>query len=162
VELSFAGDGSTVVETGPDGDYSSPPLSAGSWSVAPAKSGGIENGVSALDAAYVLQALIGEREFDEWQAIACDVTGDGTLSALDAARILQFSIGLRERFTAAEKCGSDWLFFGIGIDGVVVPPAIDGEECQSGAAIFPTLSADLTEQDFLAVPFGDCTGNWTP
>lgn len=162
VEVSFAGAGAGAVTTGPGGAYTSPPLSTGTWSVVPRKIGGIANGVSSLDAAHVLQVLIGERSFDERQALACDVTGDGTLSPLDAARILQFSIGLRERFAAAENCDSDWLFFGVGSDGVVVPPALDGDSCQPGAAIYDPLSTDLGAQDFVAVPFGDCTGNWTP
>jgi hypothetical protein len=162
VEVSFVGAGNAAVSTDADGNYSSPPLAAGSWLVMPTKIGGTQNGVSSLDAAYVLQAMVGGRAFDERQAIACDVTGDGTLSALDAARILRVSIGLSERFSAAERCGSDWLFFGIEADGVVVPPALDGEECQTGAVIFDPLSADISAQDFLAVPFGDCTGNWTP
>jgi len=161
VEVSFVGAGNAAVSTDAAGNYSSPPLAAGSWAVMPTKIGGTENGVSSLDAAYVLQALIGERTFDERQLIACDVTGDGTLSALDAARILRVSIGLSERFAAAERCGSDWLFFGVEAGGVVIPPALDGEGCQSGAVIFDPLTAD-TAQDFLAVPFGDCTGNWTP
>ncbi len=162
VDVSFVGPGSAVVSTSADGSYSSPPLPAGSWSVVPAKNGGADNAISSLDAAYVLQALVGGRTFDARQSIACDVTGDGTLSPLDAARILQVSLGMGERFPAAEACDSDWLFFGVGIDGTVVAPLLDGGECQPGAAIFDPLAENLTQQNFLAVPFGDCTGNWTP
>lgn len=163
VELSFVNDGATAtVTTGADGSYISPPLPAGRWSVVPAKTGGSDNGISSLDAAYVLQALVGGRTFDARQSLACDVTGDGTLSALDAARVLQVSLDMGERFPAAEACDSDWLFFAVAIDGTAVPPSLDGGECEPGAAIFDSLSEDLTQQNFLAVPFGDCTGNWTP
>ena len=66
--------------------------------------------VSALDAAYVLQAVAGTRTLTRRKRLAGDVTGDGTLSALDATRILQLAVGAPPQFPAAQPCGSDWLF----------------------------------------------------
>ena len=60
-----------------------------------------QNGeVSSLDAAWILQHVVGERDLredfpDEGMLLqVCDVTRNGTLSALDAAWILRFVVGL--------------------------------------------------------------------
>jgi hypothetical protein len=78
--------------------------------VAPTKNGGANAGVSTLDATFALQAVVGARTFTDFQRLACDVTGDGTVSSLDAARILQLVAGARDHMPAAEMCGSDWIF----------------------------------------------------
>jgi hypothetical protein len=131
--------------------------------VMPRKLGDAGSAVSALDAVYVLQALSGTRTLTAEQALAADVSGDGTLSAMDAALILQFRVGLIPRFPVAETCGSDWMF-------VPVPAAAPNQEliqpqatvgvCQPGAIAFDPLSDSVGGQDFHAILFGDCTGNW--
>src|SRR5207249_2167691 len=118
-------------------------------------------GVSTLDAVYVLQALAGLRTFSSSQRLACDVTGDGTLSALDAVRILQYKVGLISTLPVADTCASDWVFVpaSAGANAQVVEPAVSSGSCQTGAVEFQPLTGTLTNQDFSAVLFGDCTGN---
>ena len=60
----------------------------------PRKLGDRGSAISALDAAYVLQHVVGMRTLDDAQQLACDVSGNGTLSALDATRILQLTVGM--------------------------------------------------------------------
>ena len=50
--------------------------------------------LSALDAAYVLQANVGLRSLTEEELQRADVTRNGTVSALDAAKILQMKVGM--------------------------------------------------------------------
>lgn len=74
---------------------------------------GTTAGINALDAAWVLQEVVGLRSprFDAFQKLACDVTGNGSVNALDATRILQRVVGAAGRFQAAQLCGSDWAFY---------------------------------------------------
>jgi glucose/arabinose dehydrogenase len=131
----------------------------------PVKIGDRGAGVSSLDAAHVQQEVIGRRSFDSYQQLACDVTGNGTISSLDAARITQLQIGMLARFPVADACASDWAF-------VPAPAAVAGQSliepmpsanpCQRGAIAYDPVMGNLTGQDFIAVLFGDCTGNWEP
>ena len=159
-------DGTSLPDAESDtgGGYVVPDAVPGTWALRPEKTGGFGNGVSALDAAYILQADVGRRTFDDMQRLACDVTGNGSVSALDAARILQFAVGLRSRFEVAEACGSDWAFVpvpGPAEGQVVQEPLISGGRCQPGAISFDPFGAPVANQDFRAVLFGDCTGNWS-
>lgn len=133
--------------------------------LAPRRSGGLATAVSALDAAWVLQVVAGVRTFDADQRRACDATGDGTLSALDATRILQQVVGIMARLPAAQACGSDFAFVpapAAAVNQRVIPPAMSGSSCQHGAVAFEPLAGGAAGQNFRAMAFGDCTGNWQP
>lgn len=135
----------------------------GKWLLEPSKSGDAGNAVSALDAAWVLQAVAGIREMTPAQRVACDVTGNGDLSALDAARILQRTLGQIDRFQASELCGSDWLFLPVPApvsSQTIVPPSFGSFGCQRGGVMLNPLQGDADDQDFSAAVIGDCTGNW--
>ncbi len=134
-------------------------------SLTPHMTGGTAGAVTALDAAYVLQAVAGSRTFDPVQILACDTTGNGTLSALDATRILQFVVGLRSRLPVANACGSDFVFFPAATaapNQTIVQPALAASTCQPGAIALAPLMGSTAGQDFGAAMFGDCTGNWRP
>ena len=148
-----------------DGTYSIANVPTGNWTVAPHKSGDRGTAITALDAAYVLQAVAGLRQLDPEQPIAADVTGDGTLSALDAARILQYVVGLHAQLPAAQLCASDWLFVPAPAalpSATPILPALGGSTCQPGAIGLDSLAGDASGEDFHAVLIGDVTGNWQP
>lgn len=133
--------------------------------VAPRRAGGTGAAVTALDAAWVLQAVAGLRALAPLQRLAADVTGDGTLSALDAVHILQRAVGGATPFPAAEACASDWLFVpapAAAPGQTLLQPSLTAGACQPGAIAFAPLAADAGAQDFTAVLLGDCTGNWVP
>jgi len=135
------------------------------WTLTPRKIGDRGNGISALDAAYVLQFVAGLRMLDAQQQLACDVTANGTLSALDATRILQLTVGLLPEFDAATACLSQWIFLPQGAadaSRTLIQPSFSGGVCQPGAVAYPSLPADMAGQDFHALLIGDCTGNWQP
>jgi len=118
-----------------------------------------------LDAAYILQVMVGKRTFDAHQNLACDVTGNGTLSSLDAARILQLVVGKISRLPVADACGSDWVFVPdvtAAPNQTVADPAIVGGSCQPGAIDYDAGPLQATGQDFIGILFGDCSGNWQP
>jgi hypothetical protein len=132
--------------------------------IMPSRTGGQATALSALDAAWILQAVAGSRTLDADQLQAGDVTGDGTLSTLDASLVLQHIVGLLPRLPAAERCASDWLFIPAPTaapNQSVVAPLLTSSACTMGAIAFSPLAGQATGQDFRAVLLGDVTGNWT-
>ena len=167
VGVQLTGPFSESTSTDATGAYAFDDLPPGAWTVRPHKSGDFGNGVSSLDAARILQRIVGIRAFTPEQTLACDVTGNGTLSALDAARVLQFQSGVVTRFPVAGACASDWLFLPVPAAApnqgqISVEPQITSGVCESGAIGFDSLTSTVSDQNFSAILFGDCTGNWTP
>ncbi len=147
------------------GAYSWPDLPGQSWTVVPSKVGGLDAGISSLDASYILQEQVGQRAFSALQDLACDVTGNGSCSSLDAARILQFQVGSLARFAVSEICASDWAFVpepAAAANQSLLQPQASPGSCQRGAIAYSPLDGQAVEQDFRAVLFGDVTGNWQP
>lgn len=165
VTVHMSGPSQTSMLTDGAGHYDFSSLAAGSWTIAPEKTGSFASAVSSLDAAFVLQKAVGLRTFDEYQNAAGDVTGNGTVSSLDAARILQLKVGLLARFDVAINCDSDWLFFpmpGPAQNQTVIDPHISAGSCQMGEISLDPLVGAAEAQDFYGVAFGDVTGNWMP
>lgn len=154
--------GSAATDSDEQGAYTVTVPALGVWQLTPEKQGDLRGAVGSLDASYILQALSGSRTLNDIERLACDVTGNGALTSVDAARILQFTVGQIERFTAAQRCESDWLFLPqprlLPAQALIQP--LLGNGCRSGAIVFQPLLGSAAQQDFAAVPFGDCTGNW--
>jgi Dockerin type I domain len=143
-----------------------PPLS-GAVALQPSKHGDFNNAITSLDASWVLQVVASLRTFTPDQSLAADVTGDGTVSTLDASLMLQFQVGLINHFpvSEAEVCGSDWIFrpdAAAAPNQTVVPPMVANKVCQQGEISFDPFVAPVAGQDFVAILFGDVTGNWEP
>jgi thermitase len=139
--------------------------------IEPRKRNGVAGAVTSLDAVYVLQHLVERRRLDSLQQVACDVSGNGTISALDAAKILSLVVGKIDHFPAAEVCDSDWVFVPdaapVSNQQLIPPlleidPATGARRCRRGAITLEPLTGRADEQNFIGVPFGDCTGNWRP
>jgi hypothetical protein len=159
--------GASDVTTGTtdSGSYAFDDVSPGVWQIEPQGMTGGSRAVSALDAAYVLQAVVGTRVFVPMQRLACDVTGDGTLSSLDAARILQYNVGTIATLPVTNACESEWLFVPTAQQSAAqqtVPPDISGGQCRNGMILLDSLDTEMENQDFDALRLGDCTGNWQP
>jgi hypothetical protein len=162
VTVSLRGATQDATQTSTAGDYEFDGVPSGTWEIAAEKASDFGAGVTPLDAAYVLQAVANLRMLDASQRLACDVTGDGQLSALDAARILQFSVGTLSRLPVGDACGSDWSFVPApsAQQGSVIDPSVGPGTCHDGKIMLEGLSDEAPDQDFRAVLFGDCTGNW--
>jgi hypothetical protein len=162
IELAGAPGGPT---TDGLGQFSIVDLGSGSLTVQPEKTGDYADSVSSLDASFALQIRVGLLEADALQEIACDVSGNGSISSLDASLMLQFRVGLLNRFPVADACGSDWAFFpdpAAAPNQTLADPQIAIGTCEPGAIIYDPPVTSLSDQDFIAVLFGDCTGNWQP
>ncbi|MEO8604137.1 MAG: matrixin family metalloprotease [bacterium] len=166
VDLELRGAATRPDTTSTGGQFAFADVSAGDWTLEPAKQADIGAGsISALDAVWVLQASAGLRRLDAEHAVVCDVTGNGSVTAIDAARILQRAVGTLDRFPAATACESDFVFFP---DPAPVPyqqavaPRLRGDVCRRGALTYAPLSGIAGAQNFRAALIGDCSGNWRP
>jgi hypothetical protein len=163
VTVSLRGETESAALTSVDGRYEFDGVAPGTWELVAEKASDFGEGVSPLDAAFVLQAVANVRGLDASQRLACDVTGDGQLTALDAARILQFSVGTLGRLPVGDTCGADWSFMPDPApmqQRSVTDPHIDRGACSDGKITLEGLADDTPDQDFRAILFGDCTGNW--
>jgi hypothetical protein len=150
-------------QTDPTGAFLFTDLDPVPWQIVPQKLGDVGSAVTALDAVYVLQAVVGMRTLSPEQTMACDVNGSGTLSSLDATLILQYAAGTITDFPVAHACGSDWAFMPDPAptpNQQLVEPVIAAGACQGGSIAFQPLAGEANSQNFLAIAFGDCTGNW--
>jgi hypothetical protein len=163
VSVQLSSDASQIgTQTDGEGQYAFGGAETGNWELEPVKMGDRANGISALDAAYMLQAAVGFFTLSDAERIACDATGDGSVSALDAARVLQLKVGVIARLPVSEKCGSDWAFVpNPGGGGDPVPPQM-GQECKGGHILLEPLGGATENLNFTAILFGDCSGNWKP
>lgn len=166
VSVRASGSGTQMTTTNASGSYQLDDVLPGMVTVEPMPASAAAGAaISALDAAWVLQAVAGLRQFTPQQALACDATGNGSLSALDAARILQYQVGLLSRLPAADQCASDWLFDPVPAGAPnqrLVPPLLAPGQCRRGAIAYEPLAADAAGQHFTGILFGDCTQNWAP
>lgn len=161
--VQLLGTGAGVTQTDATGQYTFTSVPGGNWQLQPQKLGGSLTAISALDAVYALQASLGLRSLSPEQHVACDVSGNGEVSPFDAVLILQYQVGLISSFPVGRDCASDWAFIPaptVTSNQVVLPPQMGAGSCQLGTIAFQPLSSSAAGQDFSAMLFGDCTGNW--
>ncbi|MCW5960238.1 MAG: hypothetical protein KIS76_08740 [Pyrinomonadaceae bacterium] len=96
VTINAAGTTAVSDVSDANGDYLLANFGAGSYSVTPAKPRQADpnNGFSAGDASLIAQHVVGIVTLSGNQAIAGDVTEDGTISSLDAAFVAQYIVGI--------------------------------------------------------------------
>jgi hypothetical protein len=165
VEVHAQGLMPQVANTDPSGGFTFTGLSETTWIFDPQKHGDVGSAITTLDAVYVLQAVVGLRQLSAEQQLACDTSGDGALSVLDAVFILQYVAGLIPSLPVAQNCGSDWAFVPMPTPAAnqrLTEPQVATGSCRHGAIALEPLVSDTGNQDFSAVLFGDCTGDWQP
>jgi hypothetical protein len=165
VDVDLEGPSPATFPTDGTGQFAFSDLGAGPWLVSPRKNGGANDAISALDAARVLLDMAGTESLDFLQTLACDVNADGGLDVADAVLIVSRRVGLIAQFPVAAACNSDWMF-------IPFPTPAAGQSttfpnpatvpCTSGTIGFDPLNGQALGQNFLAVLYGDCTGNWKP
>ena len=161
------GGGAATQQTQTDlsGQFTLNGLNSGDWQVEPQKRGDLGQAINAADAVGALQAAVGDRVLDAEQQLACDVNGDLRVNAVDAYLILEFKVGLISSFPVALNCNSDWAFTPAPAtvsNQQLTTPALAPGSCVGGAIGYLPLTGSASNQNFSAVLFGDCTGNWQP
>lgn len=161
VKVHMAADVDRSAMTGVDGSFEFTDVGTEAVEIHGAKSDGGSGSISALDAAYALQAVVGNRELTPLQRIACDATGDGSISPLDATRLLQRTLGSITTLPVADRCGTPWFVVpATDTAGMAVEPTLSPVDCAAGGFDVPAVASDVTNLDFDAILFGDCNGGW--
>ncbi len=131
--------GTTPISSPPSGSngfYSISGLAAGNYIITPSKSGNV-NGITAFDAARIMQRLAAGDPFAGIQRKAADVDGNDIINVGDALRIANYIVGAPD----VGQVGK-WTF--------------DRESRIAG------VIGNLTDQDFQAALIGDVTRTWLP
>jgi glucose/arabinose dehydrogenase len=154
-----------AVQTNAAGQFTFTGLSPDAWSIQPRKFEPKSNALNAADAVAILQAAVGIRSLDAVQLLACDVNGDGRPTASDAVLVLMYNVEIISSFPTAQRCGSDWIFVpqpqGTA-NQRITPASLAAGACQPGSIAWTPLADPVTNQNFVAVLIGDCSGNWQP
>lgn len=140
VLVGLSGDAVGQSSSGEEGSYGFEGLSAGSYVLRPHKTGDRRDGITALDTSIVARASVGLLELTEMQRLAADVSGDGMVTSLDASLLARYVVGILAELPVAAATGSGWAF----------RPSERTVE----------VDGDVTGQDFVALLYGDVTGNW--
>jgi len=146
--VTITGTGSPNVVTTTDapganaGQYSLTGFGAGSYTVTPTKTGGI-NGITSFDAARVAQHAAGPpfTALTGNQLVVADVSGNGAISSFDAGMIAKFVAG--PPFTSpGVGTTATWRF----------NPANKN---------YASITSSISDEDYSALLMGEVSGNWT-
>lgn len=142
----------TAAPGGTAGQYTLTGFGAGSYTVSLSKTTG-QNSINSFDAARIAQHVAGTLLLTtNNQKVSADVTGNNAVSSQDAAKIAQVVTGLP--FSPPNFTGQ-WRFF--------VPP---GPTFPIGSSPmsrpYPSITGNLTGEDYIGLLIGEVTGNWVP
>jgi len=154
---TVTGTGAPTVSTTTDapgitaGQYVLTGFGSGSYTVSVSKTTG-QNGITSNDSGRIAQHVAGILTLtSDVQRVTADVSSNGTISSNDAAQIARYvaSIGPPTGTTG------NWQFY--------VPPGPTYPVGSSPTSRdYASVNGTITGQDFVAVLFGDVTGNWAP
>ncbi|MFH0930742.1 MAG: cohesin domain-containing protein, partial [Candidatus Zixiibacteriota bacterium] len=150
--LRITGGKTDSVLTDASGGYSFLNLPGGlDYTVKPYKWGHQGGAVTAYDASLVLRNVVHLIQLSLCQEISADVTGNCEVSAYDASYILRYVVGEITQFPT----GKDWRFFPANflLDKVLCTGIPD-------SIFYPDLSANMFNQDYEGILYGDVSGNW--
>jgi len=144
--VTISGEGSPNVFAAtdfPGGNYLLGGFGAGSYTVTPSKTDGVNGAISSFDAARIAQHVAGlpTPQLDPTQLIVADVSGNSSVTSFDAGMIAKFVAGPPY---AAPGIGQTamWKFNPVSRNYVSVTSTITGE-------------------DYSALLMGEVSGNWT-
>ena len=141
-----------------NGDYELLDLPTDNYVVKPIKENnlGISSAISAFDAAWILQYIVGLRTFESCQMISADVSGDGRVSVVDVVMILLWNVGIITHFPVMQDSTYYWTFvpddFALTKSNWMIAP--------DSIAYTPLNSNEI--DDYKAILYGDVSGNWHP
>ncbi len=153
VQIAAAGTPSASTVTGTPGvnagQYSLGLFGSGPYTVTPSKTGGNNNSINSFDAARVAAHVAGTSFLSGNQLVAADVSGNNAINSFDAAQIARYVTS-----TPGSGVTGTWKFFTI--SNVPFP---NGSTPTSRT--YPSLTSNLTSQDYTAILIGEVSGNWT-
>ena len=154
--MLISGAGSPNVSTttgapGPGvGTYSLTGFGTGSYTVTATKIGGQNGYITSFDAARITQHVTALNLFtNDNQRVTADVSNNGVITSNDAALVARYVSGVG----APLGLTGIWRFF--------IPP---GPTFPVGASAtsrtYPSVTSDISGEDYIGLLLGDVTGNW--
>ena len=141
----------TAAPGGTAGQYILTGFGAGSYTVSLSKTTG-QNSITSNDAARIAQhvASILSLTTDN-QKVAADVSGNGVISSNDAALIARYVASLGAPIGSTGQ----WRFY--------IPPGPTFPVGSSPTSrTYPSVTSNLTGEDYVGLLIGEVTGNWVP
>ncbi|MBI4721773.1 MAG: hypothetical protein HY769_02030, partial [Candidatus Stahlbacteria bacterium] len=132
VRMGLTGDATMEKLTDISGKYIFDYLLAGNYQVTPVKEdAGFNPAVTSFDAVKVLRKSVGLDSLNEYQVIAGDVSGNGTIQSYDASLILRYRVGIIQHFPVG-----DWAFM-------------------PQSKSYTPLDEDKLNEDYVGILYGD-------
>ena len=111
-------------------------------------------GVTSLDLLLLRRQILGLDRFDEpAQLLAGDVDRGGDIGVIDLLLMRRLILGLEMNYVPGQSL---FRFYPSSADF----SALDNPWMVDEVIAYPSLSADLSEQDFVGVKLGDVDGDW--
>ena len=156
VQIDGTGSPNVAAFTGPPGPnagrYTLFGFGLGSYTVSLSKTTG-QNSVTSNDAARIAQHVAGTVLLaNDNQKTAADVTGNSVISSQDAAKVAQYVAGLP--YTPPNLTGL-WRFF-------VPPGPTFPTNTTPSIRTYPSITNNLTGENFVGILMGEVSGNWIP
>lgn len=155
---TVTGTGSPVVSTttaapgANAGQYTLTGFGSASYTVSVQKDTGM-NGITSNDAARIAQHVAGVSPLTtNIQKVTADVTNNGLLSSQDAGKLAQYVAGLP---LSPPNLTGVWRFF-------VTPGPTFPIGTSPMTRTYPTVTGNLTGEDYVGILGGEVTGNWAP
>ena len=135
-----------------------------SYTVSPSKLGDLQSGVTSFDAALNAQHVVGldvvlGTPLTPNQLLAADCSGDGFSTGFDSSLIAQVAVGVVPQCDVAARLASDWCF----LPDPAPEPNQSASDCSppiQGSISYGPLIEPAENQNFVAILFGDVSGNW--
>ncbi|MCY7348033.1 MAG: FG-GAP-like repeat-containing protein, partial [Pyrinomonadaceae bacterium] len=128
----------TLVTTDASGNYTLTGFGSGAYTVTPSKTFDTNNSITSFDASQISKHLVQTVTLTAQQLAAADVSGNGAVTSFDASLIAQTILEIPN----ASNTGT-WRFTPVN-------------------RVYPTITANLTGQNYTAILMGEVSGNWTP
>ena len=143
--VTITGEGSPSIFTTsdfPGGNYSLTGFGAGSYTVMPSKTGGVNGAIGSFDAARIAQHAAGPPlpQLTGNQLLVADVSNNGAISSFDAGMVAKFA------------AGPPYASPGIGLTGTWKFLPVNRS--------YASVTSNVAGEDYTALLMGEVTGNW--
>jgi len=130
------------------GQYSLTGFGAGSYTVTPSKTGGVNSAINSFDAGRVAQHVTALNLLTGNARIAADASGNGNINSFDAGQIAAYVVALPPyAFTG------QWRFY-------TVPSIPFPVGSTPTSRTYPSVSGTTNGEDYTGILIGEVSGNW--
>ena len=130
------------------GQYSLTGFGAGSYTIAPSKTGGVNGAINSFDAAKIAAHVAGISLLTGNQLASADVTQNNSINSFDAAQIAKYVTN-----TPPFASTGTWKFY---VNPIVPFPPGSSPTSRT----YSSVTTSLTGENYTGILIGDVSGNW--